>query len=204
MAQKYEVFIANVRLILEEKKDLPAASERQNERKRIHAFLASSFGSGRSVERRWAVEDAEREMSYILEHFIHIEAAGGLVINAFGEFLAIERLGRWDLPKGKIESGEGRAEAALREVSEECGLNHLELVGPLPRTWHGYIQSGRQILKTTHWFEMRVFGRPELKAQEEEQITQAVWMDKDEFMQRMMQSYPAIQSLATAYFNSLP
>jgi 8-oxo-dGTP pyrophosphatase MutT (NUDIX family) len=200
MRQKYEVFIANTRLILQEKKDLIPLAERSAERRDIYAFLANSFGSKTSSERHWKVDDPESEMALILKHFLHIEAAGGLVINELGEYLIIERLGRWDLPKGKIERGEGQEEAALREVSEECGLDRLQLLGPLPRTWHGYIQSGQHILKTTHWFEMRVAGHPELKAQEEEHITQAIWMEKTEFCRRMMDSYPAIQSLTAAYF----
>ena len=199
MRQKYEVFIANTRLILQEKKDSNLLEERLAERRDIHAFLANSFGSTTSSERHWKVDDPESEMALILDQFFHIEAAGGLVVNQLGEYLAIERLGRWDLPKGKIERGEGREEAALREVSEECNLNQLQLLRPLIRTWHGYTYSGQQILKTTHWFEMRVAGRPDLKAQEEEQITQAVWMEKTEFEQCMMNSYPAIHSLTSAY-----
>jgi bis(5'-nucleosidyl)-tetraphosphatase len=35
--------------------------------------------------------------------------------------------GHWDLPKGKIESGETKQEAALRELMEETGLTaHLD------------------------------------------------------------------------------
>ena len=200
MRQKYEVFIANTRLILQKKKDSIPLAERSAERRDIHLFLANSFGSKTSSERHWKVDDPESEMALILEQFLHIEAAGGLVVNEFGEYLGIERLGRWDLPKGKIERGEGREDAALREVCEECGLDRLQLLGPLPRTWHGYTQSGQHILKTTHWFEMRVAGRPELKAQEEEQITRAIWMEKKEFCKCMMDSYPAIRSLTAAYF----
>ena len=200
MRQKYEVFIANTRLILQEKKDSVPLAERSAERRDIHVFLANSFGSKTSSERHWKVDDPESEMALILEQFLHIEAAGGLVVNEFGEYLGIERLGRWDLPKGKIERGEGREDAALREVCEECGLDGLQLLDPLPRTWHGYTQSSQHILKTTHWFEMRVAGRPKLKAQEKEQITRAIWMEKTEFSQCMMESYPAIRSLTAAYF----
>ena len=34
----------------------------------------------------------------------------------------IQRLGDWDLPKGKVEKREGVEAAAVREVQEECGL----------------------------------------------------------------------------------
>ncbi len=54
------------------------------------------------------------------KQFKNIEAAGGLVFNAKNEFLLIKRLGKADLPKGKIEKGEDPKTAALREVEEEC------------------------------------------------------------------------------------
>src|SRR5690606_23008426 len=51
-----------------------------------------------------------------------IKAAGGLVENSKSEYLFIKRLGKWDLPKGKVEEGEKMKEAAVREVEEECGI----------------------------------------------------------------------------------
>ncbi|ULT24020.1 NUDIX domain-containing protein [Sphingobacterium sp. E70] len=51
-----------------------------------------------------------------------IKAAGGLVKNGDGDYLFIYRLGKWDLPKGKVEDNEKMKEAAVREVEEECGI----------------------------------------------------------------------------------
>ena len=45
-----------------------------------------------------------------------VTAAGGWVENSFGEVLWIHRLSQWDLPKGKLESGEAIDECAVREV----------------------------------------------------------------------------------------
>ncbi|MEK9830598.1 MAG: NUDIX hydrolase, partial [Schleiferiaceae bacterium] len=39
-----------------------------------------------------------------------LTAAGGWVKNGRGEVLWIYRLGHWDLPKGKLESGENMEE----------------------------------------------------------------------------------------------
>lgn len=58
--------------------------------------------------------------------FTPINAGGGLVQNAAGEYLLINRHGLWDLPKGKQEEGEDIALTALREVEEECGISSLE------------------------------------------------------------------------------
>ena len=51
-----------------------------------------------------------------------VKAAGGLVINKKGEILFIFRKGMWDLPKGKLDSGELLDETAIRETSEETGI----------------------------------------------------------------------------------
>ncbi len=102
--------------------------------------------------------------------FTVIEAGGGVVINPLGEFLVIKRNGIWDLPKGKLEKGEGFATAALREVQEETGLPGLELDQPIVSTYHTYKLSDQWILKKTRWFEMRYTGHSEPRLQTEEGI----------------------------------
>ena len=56
----------------------------------------------------------------IWEDFTHmfrvIESAGGVVRNKNGEILFIHRIGRWDLPKGKIEKGEYSADIFKEEL----------------------------------------------------------------------------------------
>jgi len=57
-----------------------------------------------------------------------VRAAGGLVRrrgeSGTEEILVVHRpaYDDWSFPKGKLESGEGEADAALREVEEETGL----------------------------------------------------------------------------------
>ena len=79
------------------------------------------------------------------------ESAGGVVITATDELVLVlvraKRLGpnsqpEIRLPKGHIEPGENRREAAIREVREESGLAHLEILSDLGRqrvefTWRG-------------------------------------------------------------------
>ncbi len=108
--------------------------------------------------------------------FTIVEAAGGLVFNDRGEFLVINRRGVWDLPKGKLEKGEGYQEAALREVEEETGLGGLETVQPLLSTYHTYPLEGERILKKTRWFEMRYPGDGPPRLEEEESITDFRWV----------------------------
>ena len=111
-------------------------------------------------------------------------AAGGVVLNSLSEVLLIYRNQRWDLPKGKIEPGEGVETAALREVEEETGIGQLSLLAPiqLPHnqgnvTYHTFYQRGKRILKATHWYKMQCANHHEmpLQPQSEEGITKAIW-----------------------------
>ncbi|MBK1897435.1 NUDIX hydrolase [Chryseobacterium paridis] len=105
-----------------------------------------------------------------------IEAAGGLVNNSKGEMLFIKRLGKWDLPKGKMEKGESREESAVREIEEETGLKDVELLKFINTTYHIYVErNGDKILKCTHWFEMNFNGEDTSKPQIEEGITEVAW-----------------------------
>lgn len=92
-----------------------------------------------------------------------IEAAGGIVINKDDKILFIYRLGKWDLPKGKLEPNEKLDEAALREVEEETGLKELVLENFVNTTFHIYKEKkdGKEIriLKATHWFKMKYIGK---------------------------------------------
>jgi 8-oxo-dGTP pyrophosphatase MutT (NUDIX family) len=121
-----------------------------------------------------------------------IEAAGGLVCNGDGSYLIMKRRDRWDLPKGKVNSGESIARAAVREVSEECGLSKLEITGPLMSTYHCYRFEGRSILKRTSWFDMEACGKETLVTQTDEDITEVKWVRKADLGEITRNTYPAI------------
>jgi len=112
--------------------------------------------------------------------FKYIEAAGGLVKNNSDKILIINRFDKWDLPKGKVEPGETYQEAAVREVSEECGISKPFIVKQLPSTFHVYEQDGKSYLKRTYWFEMLYRGSQELVPRKEEGITEARWLPRYE------------------------
>jgi 8-oxo-dGTP pyrophosphatase MutT (NUDIX family) len=110
-----------------------------------------------------------------------IEAAGGIVNNPSGDILFIKRLGKWDLPKGKMEKGESREESAVREIEEETGLRDVELVRFINTTYHIYVErNGDKVLKCTHWFEMNFDGEDTSKPQIEEGITEVAWKNTGE------------------------
>lgn len=105
-----------------------------------------------------------------------VEAAGGMVQSETGKTLWIHRLGKWDLPKGKIEKGESNDEAALREVEEECGITDLKLGTFVGTTYHTYEHKGKFVLKPTYWYQMHVKGEPQLTPQTEEAILDCRWL----------------------------
>lgn len=113
-----------------------------------------------------------------------IEAAGGIVFNPEQKILFIHRLGRWDLPKGKIEPGESLEVAALREIEEETSLSEVNLENFINTTYHIYKEKklGKEthILKMTHWFKMFYFGEKPPIPQVEEGITKVEWKSNAE------------------------
>lgn len=125
--------------------------------------------------------NVEELFKWCFEGFKYIEAAGGVVRNAEGKYLFIFRSGKWDLPKGKLEKGEDRAVAALREVEEECGITGHSIVSQLQSSWHVYaLKDGRQAIKVTFWYLMNYPGNEKLKPQTEEGITAVEWLGTDE------------------------
>jgi 8-oxo-dGTP pyrophosphatase MutT (NUDIX family) len=121
-----------------------------------------------------------------------IRAAGGLVQNERGEVLFIYRRNKWDLPKGKIDAGESPEECAVREVQEETGMREVILKDFLLITHHTYEESGKNILKETHWFRMLASGEQELIPQAEEDITGLKWVRQDGFAEMIQNTYPNI------------
>lgn len=128
-----------------------------------------------------------------------VPAAGGVVLDEQGRLLAIKRLGRWDLPKGKVEKGEAVDAGAVREVQEECGLVQVELLRPLTSTWHTYERKGRQHLKRTDWFLMRASSKEKLVAQSEEDIEEVCWLDADGVRMMEADTYPSLLPVLQAW-----
>ena len=131
--------------------------------------------------------------------FKWVEASGGVVINVAGDLLMIHLRGRWDLPKGHVDSFESSRVAALREVEEETGIK-AEVVGnePLTYTYHTYNTYGEWELKRTAWWAMRSKGGVP-KAQSEEGITSAEWCERATLRERLKTTYPTIKRLVERY-----
>ncbi|MBP5527233.1 MAG: NUDIX domain-containing protein [Bacteroidales bacterium] len=133
-----------------------------------------------------------------------VRAAGGIVTDDTGDMMLIRRNDRWDLPKGKVEAGETLLQAALREVEEETGVAPLPTAHyPQPtKTYHVFNLYGGWHLKQTSWFPMHAAGEhPHGTPQDEEGITEVVWVSPDVWYRRLQSSYGTLRTLSTLWQN---
>ena len=110
-------------------------------------------------------------------------SAGGVIYrwreNSAHVLLIRDRYQHWGFPKGHLEGAETAAEAALREVAEETGLDQLRL-GPRLRTIDWFFRfRGRLIHKYCHFYLIES-PAGEVCPQLEEGITECVWLPLEE------------------------
>ena len=184
----YKVFINEKKLILSSE---PQKSPKTMNYDGLHSFdfaidlLENTASQGLNIYH----SDIDELWADFKGFFKNIEAAGGIVLNPEHNILFIHRLGKWDLPKGKIEPGESREVAAVREVEEECGIFDLQLKDFIHSTYHIYTEKdGKKILKTTYWFEMFYNGQDTPKPQIEEGINEAGWKNDTEIEAEILPS----------------
>ncbi len=135
------------------------------------------------------------------KNFKVIEAAGGIVQNEKKDILFINRLGKWDLPKGKIEKNEKQEDCAVREVTEETGVANLFLKKKIGETYHVYDEFGKHFLKISHWFHMTTPSKQELVPQTEEHITETKWVKTADIKEPMANTYPNIKNILSQFFD---
>jgi len=130
-----------------------------------------------------------------------IIAAGGLVFNERNELLMIFRRGKWDLPKGKLDEGEGIEACAVREVKEETGLNEVALIQFIGKTHHEYFDKwlNEEVVKESWWYEMRSPSTQKLIPQTEEDIELIEWVNEKELSDKLTDSYPSIIEIIDAW-----
>lgn len=137
----------------------------------------------------------EKYFNKIKSKLFLIKAAGGLVQNKNKDYLFIHRLGKWDLPKGKLDPDEKTKVAAIREVEEECGIHVKDKTDKLTTTYHVYMYKGKLTLKKTTWYTMKTVGNPKLTPQLEEDITEAIWVPRDQLKSIRANTYRMIDSI---------
>lgn len=146
--------------------------------------------------------DFEALKKSFFKHFTFIEAAGGLVQNEKKDVLFINRLGKWDLPKGKLEPREDPAACASREITEETGVSNLQLRKKITDTYHTYEAFGKHYLKQTHWFYFTCEGKQTLIPQTEEDITDIKWFKTRDIRVPVANTYEAIKDVLRTFFDT--
>ena len=184
----YKVFINEKKIVLSQE---PQNSPKTLNYDGTHSFefaidlLTTTASQGINIYHN----DIDKLWSDFKGFFRNIEAAGGVVRNSDNNTLFIHRLGKWDLPKGKIEIGESRELAAVREVEEECGIFDLQLKDFINSTYHIYTErDGKRVLKTTYWFEMFYAGNSVPVPQTEEGISEVAWKNEEEIENTILPS----------------
>lgn len=153
----------------------------------LHEIKKTEFHAGVLLH-----SDLDALKKSFFKHFTLIEAAGGIVENDLNKILFIHRLGKWDLPKGKVESGEAVEDCAIREVEEETGVKNILLKNKLVETYHTYNAYGKHFLKTTHWYYMTCSSKQTLTPQTEEDIMDIKWVAFEEINSPLKNTYPSI------------
>ncbi len=146
--------------------------------------------------------DLDELKKAFFKNFTIIEAAGGIVQNDKKELLFIKRLGKWDLPKGKIEKGEKQEACALREVMEETGVKDLHLKKKVGETYHVYNEFGKHFLKISHWYYITCSSKQQFVPQTEEQITEIKWVKTIDIKEPVKNTYPSIKNILNTFFDT--
>ena len=155
-------------------------------------MILASFPIKVFTGNEFQIIENERELSVLLQTHQYVRAAGGFVSNEHGQMLMIFRRGVWDFPKGKAENGETPEETAVREVLEETGIK-ASITGHCPvSVFHTYDTYGPKMLKETVWYEMTALSGS-TRPQTEEQIEQAVWVDKAQVCEHLKNSYASLK-----------
>lgn len=145
-----------------------------------------------------SVNDYEAIREFLMKKFKVIKAAGGLVKKK-DKFLMIYRMKKWDLPKGKKESGEKYRQTAVREVAEECNVE-VKLGKKICTTWHTYTMNKNSMLKKTRWYEMELVDDSKIKPSIEEDIEELRWMTQKEVYHALENSYRSIRFVFEEYY----
>jgi 8-oxo-dGTP pyrophosphatase MutT (NUDIX family) len=207
MGQKYKVFL-NERLIIigsTKKADIKnptisfdPASTVQEISEWFHSFIKTTYKVVVLLH-----PEPDKFFRIFRKVFLEIPAAGGVVLSN-EKILFLFRNDKWDLPKGKIDSGESAEQAALREVEEECGISGQQIVRQLPSTYHIYISpykktKGEWVFKETVWFEMTYSGINPGKPEKNEGITEIKWFSKNELDEVFQNTYENLKQIISIY-----
>ena len=191
----YKVFVKDIPIILSTNKKI--GSQYTSMPLKIVNFkkLVKKISSGELHYINLYHKKEEKLEKFLKKKLPVVQAAGGLVYNHKKEILFIYRNSKWDLPKGGVENDETIEEAAVREVEEETGVQHLKVRDFIAKTYHVFKRNGEFKLKITHWYEMYTDYDEDLTPQAEEGIKKAKWKNFEKSQKALRDSYENIKLL---------
>jgi ADP-ribose pyrophosphatase YjhB (NUDIX family) len=198
----YEVFINNRPLVFDENQKVDNSFSITYSDDINWQEIVISLESSKREKVNIVYADIEIAWQSFIASFQKIVAGGGVVRNKNKELLFIFRNGKWDLPKGKLEQNENIENCSLREVEEECGVNGLQIVSQLNKSYHMYFQNS-WILKETNWFIMDTSFDGELIAQIEEGIQLVEWKSGEQIKECLLNTYSNIEKVIKNYYESI-
>lgn len=201
ITQSYKVFIGGSVLVVGNKADNQAVFNRKLTNPNQNDWAKLIFELETENQTVLVQGDLNQNWNWFCANYKLVEAAGGLVENEDGNWLFIYRNEMWDLPKGKLEKGEGIEKCAVREVAEECGIEEPEIVKSLSTTYHTYQLKDKRILKPTYWFLMKSSDKSQLEPQTEEGITEVKWVSTNEAKKLSESSFGSIKQVVTEGLN---
>lgn len=143
-------------------------------------------------------QDPYTDFMETFREFKWIEAAGGMVKRK-EKYLMIKRNGLWDIPKGRIDKGESKEVACVREIEEECGVYSPVITRSLTETYHLFKFKGKAAIKRTHWYMLEYEGTKRTFPQIEEGITRAKWMDVEDILALRGKTYGSISHVIDVF-----
>jgi ADP-ribose pyrophosphatase YjhB (NUDIX family) len=164
--------------------------------------LLEKLDSARYSKAVLLTNNVEKLKTDFFSQFNIIEAAGGIVQNENKDILFIFRKGKWDLPKGKLETGETIETCAEREIEEETGITQLTLKRKIGETYHIYEERGKTILKISHWFYFTCPSSQKMIAQTEEDIAEVRWISTQNIKEPMENTYKNIKEILKTFFDT--
>lgn len=108
-----------------------------------------------------------------IQEVVREPTAGGIVFRMSKDKKDIEILliqdskGRWTIPKGHIEPGENAKQTAVREIGEESGLYHIEVLMWLGKIHFQYRRIDKLVLMTTQIYLVRALDDHETPTKEQ-------------------------------------
>lgn len=108
-----------------------------------------------------------------IQEVVREPTAGGIVFRMSQDQKDIEILliqdskGRWTIPKGHIEPGENAKETAIREIGEEAGLFHIEVLMWLGKIHFQYRRIDKLVLMTTQIYLVKALDNKEIPTKEQ-------------------------------------